>query len=148
MLPGAECRRRSETAEQCHPLEIRGRGAGADEEIADLARDLLQWRWAASARMVDVLAGDDGLRPGLSREEAADLLFALGGPEVHHLLVEIRGWSPERFDAHLADLLGRLTGSPEGTPARRGSGAPKQTTTPMKARNSQSGPRQRGDPQP
>jgi AcrR family transcriptional regulator len=132
------------------PLErVVREGAGADEEIADLARDLIQWRWATTAQMVDVLAGDDGLRPGLTREEAADLLFALGGPEVHHLLVEIRGWSPERFDAHLADLLGRLTGSPEGTPARRGSGAPKQTTTtPKKERNSQSGPRQRGDPQP
>jgi hypothetical protein len=85
-------------------------GAGADEEIAGLARDLLEWHRATVDRMVDVLAGEDGLRPGLSREEASDLLFALGGPEVHHLLVEIRGWSRERFEAHIVDLLGRLIG--------------------------------------
>jgi AcrR family transcriptional regulator len=114
------------------PLErVVREGAGADEEIADLARDLLKWRWSTTARMVDVLAGDDGLRPGLTREEAADLLFALGGPEVHHLLVEIRGWSPEQFDAHIADLLGRLIG-----------------TRPKRARNSESGSRQRRHPRP
>ncbi|WP_330256879.1 TetR/AcrR family transcriptional regulator [Nocardia sp. NBC_00565] len=83
-------------------------GARADEEIAGLARDLLEWRRATAVRVVDVLAGQDGLRPDLSREEAADLVFALAGPEVHHLLVQIRGWSPQQFDAHLADLLGRL----------------------------------------
>ena len=83
-------------------------GARADEEIASLARDLLEWRRASAVRVVDVLAGQDGLRPGLSREEAANLVFALGGPEVHHLLVGIRGWSPQQFEAHLADLLGRL----------------------------------------
>jgi AcrR family transcriptional regulator len=83
-------------------------GARADEEIASLAGDLLEWRRASAVRVVDILAGQDGLRPGLSREEAADLVFALGGPEVHHLLVGIRGWSPQQFDAHLADLLGRL----------------------------------------
>jgi hypothetical protein len=96
------------------PLErVVGEGIGADEEIASLARDLLEWRRGTAARIVDVLAGEEGLRPGLSRQEAADLLFALGGPEVYHLLVEIRGWSPEQFDAHLAQLLGRLIDAPE-----------------------------------
>jgi AcrR family transcriptional regulator len=86
--------------------------ARADEEIAGLARDLLEWRRATATRIVDVLAGADGLRPGLSREEAADRVLALGGPEVYHLLVGIRGWSPAQFDAHLADLLGRLIPDP------------------------------------
>jgi AcrR family transcriptional regulator len=96
-------------------------GADADEEIAGLACDLLEWRRATTARIVDVLAGEDGLRPGLTREEAADLLFALGGPEVHHLLVEIRGWSQQRFDAHIADLLGRLIGVGSSGGRRAGS---------------------------
>jgi len=94
-------------------------GAGADEEIAGLARDLLEWRGATVDRVVDVLAGEDGLRAGLSREEATDLLFALGGPEVHHLLVEIRGWSRERFESHIADLLGRLIGPTAQPPHSR-----------------------------
>jgi AcrR family transcriptional regulator len=102
------------------PLErVVGEGAGADEEIASLARDLLQWRRATAARIVDVLAGEEGLRPGLSREEAADVVFALGGPEVHHLLVGVRGWPPQQFDAHLVQLLGRLIDSPKGTQKRK-----------------------------
>jgi AcrR family transcriptional regulator len=86
--------------------------ARSDEEIAGLAHDLLEWRRARVIRIVDALAGKDGLRPGLSRDEAADLVFALGGPEVYHMLVGIRGWSPQRFEAHLADLLGRLVPNP------------------------------------
>ena len=87
-------------------------GARADEEVAGLARDLLEWRHGMATRIVDVLAGADGLRPGISREQAADRVLALGGPEVYHLLVGIRGWSPALFDAHLADLLGRLIPDP------------------------------------
>ena len=87
-------------------------GARADEEIAGLARDVFEWRRGMATRIVDVLAGADGLRPGLSREEAADLVLALAGPEVYHLLVGIRGWSAQQFDAHLADLLGRLIPDP------------------------------------
>jgi AcrR family transcriptional regulator len=91
------------------PLErVVREAAGADAEIAGLARDLLEWRRAGSAKIVDVLAGSDGLRRGVSRAEAADLVFALGGPEVYHLLVEVRGWSRRRFEAHYADLLDRL----------------------------------------
>ena len=95
-------------------------GARSDDEIAGLARDLLEWRRARVIRIVDALAGEDGLRPGLSREEAADLVFALGGPEVYHRLVEIRGWAPQRFEAHLADLLGGLVPDrPEAKHGRR-----------------------------
>ena len=91
------------------PLErVVREAAGADEEIAGLARDLLEWRRAGAARIVDMLAGREGLRRGVSPAEAADLLFALGGPEVYHLLVEVRGWSVKQFEAHYADLLGRL----------------------------------------
>ena len=61
----------------------------------------------------------DGLH-GLSRQEPADLVFALDGPEV----VQIRGCSPAQFDAHLADLFGGLIGSREDIPARSGSGSP------------------------
>jgi hypothetical protein len=43
------------------------------------------------------------------------------GPKV----VQIRGCSPAQFDAHLADLLGRLIGSREDIPARSGSGSPR-----------------------
>jgi hypothetical protein len=35
-----------------------------------------------------------GLRPGLSRERAIDLVWAIASPEMYDLLVLQRGWSP------------------------------------------------------
>jgi hypothetical protein len=63
----------------------------------------------------------NGLHASLSRQQPADLVFALDGPKV----VQIRGCSPAQFDTHLADLLGLLIGSRDDIPARSASGAPK-----------------------
>jgi AcrR family transcriptional regulator len=102
------------------PLErVVQEAAGADEEVAGLRRDLLEWRRAAIGQLMESLTGREGL--SLSRDKAADLLFALGGPEVYSLLVDVRDWTPEQFRAHLADLVERFIdhGSAE-TPKRIG----------------------------
>ena len=45
------------------------------------------------------------LRPGLSAAAAADVLWALCGPDVYRLVVSERGWSDERFARWLAAML-------------------------------------------
>jgi hypothetical protein len=54
-----------------------------------------------------MLADREALRPGLSVEEARDLLWTLNSLAVHDLLVLRLGWSPERFRDWLAAALAR-----------------------------------------
>jgi len=89
------------------PLErVVREAAGADEEVAGLSRDLLQWRQSTFANVVETLAGKEGL--SVSREDAADLLFALAGPEVYTLLAEVRRWSAQQYETYLATMVGQL----------------------------------------
>jgi hypothetical protein len=48
------------------------------------------------------------LREGITREAAADVLFAVGSPEMYRLLVGDRAWSAARFERWYADTLERL----------------------------------------
>ena len=53
-----------------------------------------------------------GLRPGLSVEDAADILWTLTSPDVVYRLVRRRRWSLDRFERWLGEtmadaLLGR-----------------------------------------
>jgi AcrR family transcriptional regulator len=54
------------------------------------------------------LAETGALRPGLGIDEAADVIWATNAPETYLLLVGERGWTPERFEAWLADAWRRL----------------------------------------
>lgn len=54
------------------------------------------------------LADADGLRAGVSVEEARDVLWTMNAAEFYDLLVRQRGWTPERFADWLADAWQRL----------------------------------------
>ena len=83
--------------------------AGAtDPEIRGLSDEMRRQRREGQARLLALVAGADGLRPGLDPEEAADILYAIASPETYRLLVEQRGWTPERFEAWLAETEERL----------------------------------------
>jgi AcrR family transcriptional regulator len=50
--------------------------------------------------------GDGGhLRPGVSVDDARDMLTAYMSPDLYQLLVFRQGWSPERFGRWLSDAL-------------------------------------------
>jgi len=93
-------------------LEIIRGGSQADPAIAALW-ERIQTEFLANQRaVIDSLAKRNALRPGLGVDEATDLLWTLNHPAVWALLVGERGWTPERFEAWLADafcsqLLGR-----------------------------------------
>jgi AcrR family transcriptional regulator len=48
------------------------------------------------------------LRPDLTDDEVADIVWSMNAAEYRALLVDGRGWSPERFGAWLADAWVRL----------------------------------------
>jgi AcrR family transcriptional regulator len=83
-----------------------GAGAG-DPELAQVWEQLEDERLAGMGRFAGLLADRRVLRPGLSAEEARDLLWTLNSLAVHDLLVLRLGWSPERFRDWLAAALAR-----------------------------------------
>ncbi len=45
------------------------------------------------------------LRDGLDESTAADLVWALTSPEVHHMLLDVRGWDRARYEEWLRTTL-------------------------------------------
>jgi AcrR family transcriptional regulator len=67
---------------------------------AELARLWTQWQerhLSATRRGIEALAEHGALREGLSVATAADVFYAVAGPEVYRLLVRERGWSPADY---------------------------------------------------
>jgi AcrR family transcriptional regulator len=82
--------------------------APTDAELSSLVADL-QKRHAGSMRLViEHLAEAGRLRPGLSKDMARDVVWAMNSAEFYRLLVVGRGWTGEMFESWLADAWQRL----------------------------------------
>jgi AcrR family transcriptional regulator len=81
--------------------------AAADPELARVWTQLEDERLAGMGRFAKRLADRGALRPGMTVEEARDLLWTLNSMAVHDLLVLQRGWPPERYRDWLATTLAR-----------------------------------------
>ncbi|RCG30075.1 TetR/AcrR family transcriptional regulator [Sphaerisporangium album] len=72
--------------------------AQADAEITTLWDQDVDPRLTVHAAAAKALVAKPGARPGVTAEDAADLLFGLLSPELYLLLVRGRGWTPERWE--------------------------------------------------
>ncbi len=79
--------------------------AGSDPGAAALLAELTRQRQQGQGQIARSLARAGALRPKLRERDAADIIHALTLPEVYRLLVCDRGWSPQRYEKWLADLL-------------------------------------------
>ena len=100
--------------ERAAPLVAVVSGASrSDPELAQLLTTLHAYRLGNLRTFTRALAANGPLR--LSEEEAAETVWALTSPELHQLLVRLRGWSKRRYRdwlaASLAELLLSDTGS-------------------------------------
>lgn len=87
-------------------------GAEFDEALSAVWREMNEERLASMTRHAQRLADDGHLRPDVTIDLARDVLWTYCAPELYDLLVQQRGWSPERFgawvgDAYVAALLPR-----------------------------------------
>jgi AcrR family transcriptional regulator len=73
--------------------------AGTDPDVAGVWQQMQDERLARMAGHARQLADDGHLRPGLTVEEARDVLWLYNAPEVYDLMVIQRGWTPQRFGA-------------------------------------------------
>lgn len=93
--------------------------AATDPQIA------AQWpdpdpRYTVQHAAAQALADKPDVRPDVSVEMAADLLFCLLSPQLYLLFVQVRGWSPGRWETWAyATLTAQLC-----TPAAAGTGCP------------------------
>ena len=86
--------------------------AGGDPDIAALWQRIQDDFYANQRSIVDALDAKHALAPGLDAARAADRLWTLNHPDVWHLLVGERGWTPDEYeqwfgDTACAQLLGR-----------------------------------------
>jgi AcrR family transcriptional regulator len=112
--PGLKLERYAGAVRRIHarmaPLFLALREAAAAEPAAaEVWREIAERR-AANMRLfvADVAAAAGGLRPGISIDEAADVVWATNSAEFYELLVDGRGWSPEQYETWLAATWRRL----------------------------------------
>jgi AcrR family transcriptional regulator len=84
------------------PYRLLMQAAAADPELAAVWTQLEAQRLDGMRRIAQRLADRGALRPGLSVEEAGDVLWTLNSLAVHDLLVLQRGWTSERYRDWLA----------------------------------------------
>ncbi len=85
-------------------LEVIHNAAPTDPDIGALW-DRIQREFHANQRaIVESLAEKKALRPGLSVDRAADILWTLNHPNVWQLLVRERGWTPEEHEQWWSDI--------------------------------------------
>ncbi len=82
--------------------------SGAEPALDALWREISARRARNMRLFAADLANTGALRPDLSVEEAADVVWAMNSPELYLLLVDGRGWTPERYERWLADSWRRL----------------------------------------
>ncbi len=82
--------------------------ARSEPELAALWAEIAERRARNMRHFVADVAAAGGLRAGVTVDEAADLVWATNAPEFYLLLVEERGWDPERFERWLTDLWIRM----------------------------------------
>jgi AcrR family transcriptional regulator len=93
-------------------------GAVRDPALAALRAEIDERR----ARNMRLLAADlratGELRADLPDDEVADIIWSMNAAEYHALLVGQRGWSAERFAAHLTDAWTRVLLAEGTAPSR------------------------------
>jgi AcrR family transcriptional regulator len=78
---------------------------GASAIAPGLMREKEQMRFERQSVMVDYLVRKEALRTGLKAAAARDILWTLTGSEIYRNLVVDRGWSSQRYEDWLGDLL-------------------------------------------
>jgi len=86
-------------------LSIVRDAAGADPEMAEQWRANQHERYLAHRTLAEILAAKGALRPGLTVQSAADIIFTVASPEVYLLLTVERGWSPAQWQRWLTDTI-------------------------------------------
>ena len=96
----------AETAPRSVPVQLLVREAAAtDRGAADVWRQMTAERLTGMTMFATALYDGGYLRPGVSVDEARDVLWTYNSAEIYDLLVLQRGWEPDRYGRWVADAL-------------------------------------------
>ena len=79
-----------------------------DVDLLGQYRNVEQGRYAQLQPLVTLLDGSSRLKRGMTAREAIDVIWSLSGPDHYIQLVFERGWTPDRYQAWLAESLSSL----------------------------------------
>jgi AcrR family transcriptional regulator len=82
--------------------------ASVHPELAQVWQEITERRARNMRLLAADLAGTGELRPDLTVDEVADIIWTTNGSEYYAMLVLDRGWSPDRFRWWLLDAWSRL----------------------------------------
>jgi AcrR family transcriptional regulator len=85
-------------------LQVIRNAAPVDEEIAALWRLIQDDFYDNQRAIVQLLQRARSLARGLDVTRATDILWTLNHPDVWHLLVDERGWTPDRYERWLGEM--------------------------------------------
>lgn len=96
----------ADAAERVSPIyQVIVSATGCDPEVHQLWVTTGEERFTGAGQIVDLLADRGGLRKGLTRATARDIIWVYNDPGLHHTLVATRGWSQKRYRDWIADTL-------------------------------------------
>ena len=82
--------------------------AAADPDVAAARHEQNDvQRHAAMATVIGWVRARGQLRSGLDDAAAADVVWTLTSPEVHHMLLTTRGWTRSQYETWLRETLER-----------------------------------------
>jgi AcrR family transcriptional regulator len=87
------------------PIQLLLRQASGDPDLATVWTQIRAGRLVGMTNVANNLATGNHLRPGLTPEEARDILWTYSSPDLYELLVMNRGWDGERFRDFLTAAL-------------------------------------------
>ena len=94
-----------ELGQRAAPLVATILSEAGNPDVRALAATSEQQRAQGTAAVARHVAERFGLAPGVTVDEAADILWALTAPETMIRLVHDRGWTWERYEGWLADAM-------------------------------------------
>lgn len=96
----------AESAPRSVPVQLLVRDAAAsDAGAARVWQQLVAERLEGMTVFAGILHDAGHLRPGVSIDDARDVLWTHNSAEIYDLLVVQRGWTPERYGRWVADAL-------------------------------------------
>lgn len=86
-------------------VRVMREAAYSDPEVAAALSELKANRLDGMSEFAALLASRGALRPGVSKQHARDVLWALNSPDLYELLVLDRGWSRKQYARWVASQL-------------------------------------------